>query len=529
MGAFRDFFRELWRDHIQSPLLFIVDKLGIDTSQRRAANAIRCIQGEQTVADVEYAWSIFDEEVKNIAEVKAAYVTKKNELTAEGMLTPKDYVIGKIGVGIVKGLRGAAEGAVNDMLPLCIEFLRDKKVPEETIKNIEDLLHTGVFGMESIVSFLIGVTLYPAVSTALAPFWRISEHKADAELHSALLPPDMLIHGMWRGHIEKEQFVNDMLKYGFTESDIAAYVKISQFYPSPSDLVTWQAREVYEPDAIKKYGLDDEFENLELEPFYKAGMTEEQVRNYWRAHWEHASWRQVTEMLHRGQLTEAEVWDWFRLVEIPPYWRDKFIAISYNPVTRVDLRRLYKDGIYDREMVKKGYIALGNSPEIAEHLTRWTEKAYAPEDRDLTKSEILRNYRIGEATRDAVKNMLMKLGYEDYEVEWILAYEDYEISSKEKEEEAETIISELIAGNITYEEAEKKLEAIPLTQKAKNRYLNKAKREIRAMMKRPSDADLRRWFAKGIITEKEFRDAMSTNKWLMKDIDRFVQEVKGTE
>lgn len=529
MGAFRDFFTELWRDHIESPIMLVVDKLGIDTTHRRAENAIRCIQGEQTVTDVEYAWGIFDAEVKNIAEVKAAYETKKSELTAEGMLTPGDYAMGKIGAGIVRGLEGAAEGAVEDMLPVVTAFLKKKKVPAETITDIETLMHTGVFGVESIVSFLIGVTLYPAVSTATAPVWRIAEHEADALLSSALLSPDILLYGRWRKLISEEKFQRDMAKHGFSETDIEKYDAVMKFYPSPSDLVTWQAREVYEPDAIKKYGLDNEFENLELEPFFKAGMTEEQIKNYWRAHWEHASWTQVIDMLHRGQLTEEDVWDWFRLVEIPPFWRDKFIAISYNPVTRVDLRRLYKEGIYTREQVKDGYIALGNKPEIAEHLTVWTEKAYAPEDRDLTKSEILKNYRIGEASSAAVMDMLLKLGYDSGEAAWILAYEDYHIAKEEKTEEAEATIAELVAGTITYEEAEKHLEAIPLTQKSKNQYLNKAKREMRTMIKHPGAADLKRWLKAGVIDEKEFQEEMLLNKWLVKDIDRFLKEVKSAE
>lgn len=525
MGAFRDFFREIFENWVKIPIGVLSEKVTSIADRIHDAPYLWLIERAKCKSFLEGDFASWEEHAREDPQIKAAYETRLKELEAEGMLTIADFALGYVGTGIAKGVKHITVEAYNNLMPIFEDLMAEAKLSEESRKSIRSIAASGEFGLNAVVSFLLGVTLYPAISTATAPAWRIAEHTMDAQIHSAILPPDVLLRGKWRAHIGEEQYKADMLKHGFTEADIEAYEKVMKFYPSAMDLVSWQAREVYEPDAIEKYGLDDEFEALELEPFYKAGMTEEQILNFWRAHWVHASWTQVTDMLHRGELTEEEVWAWFRLVEIPPFWRDKFIAISYDPVTRVDLRRLYKTGVYNRDEVKAGYVALGNAPEIAEHLTQWTEKAYAPDDRDLTKAEILKNYRIGEAAPEAVKDMLTKLGYDEFEVSWILAYEDYTISKKLKEEEAETIVAELVAGTITYEDAGKKLEKIPLTQKAKNKYLNKAKQTVRAAIQRPSTANLKTWLGMDIIDEKTFKEEMMLNKWLVKDIERFIMEI----
>jgi hypothetical protein len=256
--------------------------------------------------------------------------------------------------------------------------------------------------------------------------------------------------------------------------------------------VTWQAREVFEPDSIEKYGLDEELERVQRDAFYRAGMDDEQIRNYWRAHWDHPSWTQILEMLYRDvlanpsdretveagsgawysirQQNEREVWEWFRLVEVPPYWRERFIRSAYLPYTRVDIRRMWELGVasdsdvirayldqgydidharnlltytklerslpYIRDRYRKGWInsdqvrqelaAIGLSPEKVEQVFQRLVQApdqqerMAPE-RDLTKSEIIRGVKRGIIDRTTAVDMLMRMGYDRDETEFILA------------------------------------------------------------------------------------------------------------
>jgi len=220
---------------------------------------------------------------------------------------------------------------------------------------------------------------------------------------------------------------------------------------------------------IERYGLDDELGAIEREPFYKAGMTDEQITNYWRAHWEHASWMQVVEMLHRGLVTEADVWDWFRLVEIPPFWRQHLIDTAYTWPTRVDVRRWWDMRTISQERLRKLYEGMGYRGENLEDYIRWTmvyvdfpmmmsrfkngwitendirewlrgldipedriehfiqektkpeEPARVEEGRELTKTEIYKGVKKGLITWGQGIELLMDLGYSEDEADYILA------------------------------------------------------------------------------------------------------------
>ena len=267
-----------------------------------------------------------------------------------------------------------------------------------------------------------------------------------------------------------EEEVNEYLSWlGYEDEDIEHWKLMSWFLPGPMDLVNWQAKEVFEPDMIARYGLADGFGKLRHEDFRKVGVTEEHELNYWMAHWQHASWQQVVEMLHRGQLTEAQVWDWFALVEIPPFWRDKLIATSWGIPNRIEIRMmaryldmskseiealLTKAGLaaefrpdaadfmmimgltgYWADMLSKGWMtpdevkadidSRGFKPVTAERLYKRLVKANQPEQvekaRDLTVAMIIRWVKLDEpGRRDQGVELLVDLKYSREQADFIM-------------------------------------------------------------------------------------------------------------
>ncbi|RLG68993.1 MAG: hypothetical protein DRO11_08340 [Methanobacteriota archaeon] len=341
---------------------------------------------------------------------------------------------------------------------------------------------------------------------------------------------DRAVRLAFRKVLSDEEFKEICLKQGYDEK-MQSYLKEAyKYYPSPTDFIRFAVRDVFREDIVKKYGYDNEWEKIEKgirEYVEKAGIDLNVLKWYWRAHWVLPSPQMAYEMLHRGIITQDDIRELLRISDYAPEWIEKLIAISYSPITRVDLRRLYQIGVIDEERLLRGYKELGYSEEDAKLMTEWTKLEYAQKDKDLTKTEILRNYRIGQCTREEAKKMLMELGYDEDEAEWILTYEDYRLYVEEIEAEAETIVYELSEGNITYDEAISKLSELNMPERVKIRYLNKAKREVRKTTKRPSTDDLKRWFKLDIIDEKSFREEMSKNKWSSKYIDNFIKEVKS--
>ena len=233
------------------------------------------------------------------------------------------------------------------------------------------------------------------------------------ELSSVRLDSQTAIRANWRGIIPDDTLKRMLNDQGLRDADIATLKQVSRFYPDPADLINWQAKEVFEPEMISRYGLDDEYGSIDKEPFYKAGMTDEQILNYWRAHWEHASWMQVVEMLHRGLLTEEQVWDWFRVVEIPPFWRQNLIETAYTWPTRVDVRRWWDMRTIDETELRRLYSGMGYHGVNLDNYILWT-KVYT----DFPS--LMARWTKGWITEDDVRRELVALGMPAERVETMI-------------------------------------------------------------------------------------------------------------
>ena len=192
-----------------------------------------------------------------------------------------------------------------------------------------------------------------------------------------------------------ERWIEDLRDLGWSEERIAGFRELTNYLPSPQDLVLWQAKEVFEDDAIRKYGLADEFEKLRLDLFAKAGVTEEQAKNFWIAHWQHPSFQQVVELIRRRHMTLSpdlsdgdlkalgfedadisqikEAYEWFRLVEIPPFWRHKLAMLVKETPTRVDIRRFFDLGVINEEELRDMYRRHGYYGSDLDTYVLWTK------------------------------------------------------------------------------------------------------------------------------------------------------------
>lgn len=318
----------------------------------------------------------------------------------------------------------------------------------------------------SWIMAMLGVI--PSLMGSGRPQGRVMEYEQDRKFTSFRLDPISTITA-WRRDPEKyAHLFDDLRDLGWDEDRIEALKFFTLFYPSPMDLVHWQAREVFEPKMIEKYGLRDELGELRREDFYKAGMTDEQIDNYWMAHWEHPELRTIIEMLRRTGFTEEDMRAWFRLVEIPPYWRDKLIEISYEIPTRVDVRRWWdmrtidegrlreiyafqgyhgkdlddyvlwtkvyvafpdliarwKNGWITLDEVKSELTGYGMPADRLEELIQTKIKTVGPErvegERDLTKTDIYKGVKTGALTRGEAAELLMDLGFDTEEAEYLL-------------------------------------------------------------------------------------------------------------
>jgi len=288
------------------------------------------------------------------------------------------------------------------------------------------------------------------------------------ELNTARLDPNTVSRFWLRDKANNEKYWLDVAAQGVTPDRIAVMKELAHVLPTPQELTAFMAHEVFEDEIATEYGLDDDFDKVDLTWFEKVGISPKIAAMYWRNHWQHPSFNQVTEMLHRGILTENQVWKWFSLVEIPPKWRQDLIDMAWNVPTRVDVRRFWDMRTIDEARLREVYTAqgyhgqdlddyvlwtkvyvafpdlisrfkngwisendvrteltgLGMSPERLEEMIQTKIKPEAPErttnERDLTKTDIYKGVKKGLLTRAEGEELLQSMGYSPDEAVFII-------------------------------------------------------------------------------------------------------------
>lgn len=192
--------------------------------------------------------------------------------------------------------------------------------------------------------------------------------------------------------IGPSQYNKEMRDLGWLIPDeIDDIFKLTQQIPPITDLLRFMVRDTADERAVAQFNLDG-IGNSAFEKKWTGklkewgemqGIPEDYARYAWRAHWRWPAPGQLYEMLHRlsrlpdgdpakttlDNVKEALIQD-----DIAPFWIDKFIAISYRPLTRVDVRRAYGINVLSVASVKEAYLDSGYDDKNAETLTQYTVK-----------------------------------------------------------------------------------------------------------------------------------------------------------
>jgi hypothetical protein len=305
---------------------------------------------------------------------------------------------------------------------------------------IEDALDPGPIALAGMASLVLLVMIFMAAfgstwKAFVEPFFELEEQEQRSSVGPALLTVGEVQEALNRGFID-EAFAEERLgRIGYGPQSKQALLELRHLLPGPSDLIHMAVRECFNPKLRQELTLDAEFPDAFLPWALKLGYSEEWARNYWADHWDLPSPSQGYEMLHRGEIEMPELVDLIKALDYAPVWRDKLINIAYNPITRVDLRRLYKSGILNPDQVKDGYKALGYNDEKAGWLRDYTLKYYSPDDKsqlddmaDQSASTFRTAYRRGVITRDDALDRIVAAGYTEEVADFLLSIDDVQLT-----------------------------------------------------------------------------------------------------
>ena len=328
---------------------------------------------------------------------------------------------------------------------------------------------------------------------------------------------------LWRREkIDEEQLSNSLAKLGFREEEIERAKVATEYYPQPQDIVRFAVREVYNPDAVEKFGLDQDVPEEFFTAAKRGGLSEEFARDYWRAHWVLPSPNQVYEMLHRRLINEDDVAQYMRAADFMPSWRQPLIDISYNPLTRVDVRRMHAMGVLNDQQVYNSYRDIGYNDENAKLMTEFTIRYNAGTEGEPAKDPILQRYAEGRISQTAAMTELVNQGYSLDDARAMIDEADFQQREQIIDLQADALIDSFNRGEIDEEALRIQLGLIGVPNDRLNAIIAREQAQALKRQKSASKSDLDRWFRSGLIDEETYRVRLAAMGYRERDIELYV-------
>ena len=368
-------------------------------------------------------------------------------------------------LALYKFLELIGPGIIDVSRPVLEDIVKMPGIPDNTKASISRAL-SGEHQGSSILTLLYSVVGFMGFITgAMSVTGRIAAHEVDSVMRSFRASPDILwvlsrLGGLdaneaieqfkdlgvpdaviqayhevsrnrlaldalgrakLRGTIGEGVFDEELRKRGYSPDDMRVIDELLWAIPPAPDIIRMAVRDAWNPEAIERFGYREDWPEEFGQWAEKIGLKREWAERYWFAHWTLPSVQMGYEMLHRGIIDKNDLELLLRIQDIPRFWRDRLIAMSYRRVTRVDVRRMYRSGTYTEKDVYDAYLALGYNKKDAEDMTDWTIKEYQAEGRELTKSDILGALQDGVFTVAEATTYLSILDYSEPEIDALIA------------------------------------------------------------------------------------------------------------
>lgn len=330
---------------------------------------------------------------------------------------------------------------------------------------------------------------------------------------------------LWRrGELTEDELDTDLAGLHFNEADSNKLKKVTEFFPQPMDLIRFAVREVYNDQIRSQFGMDDDISNTYLTEAAKAGLPEEQARNFWAAHWELPSPNQGFEMLHRNVIDKDELGNLLKALDIMPFWRDKLTKIAYSPYTRVDVRRMYGLGVLGEDELLQAYKDIGYDDEHAENMVKFTKLYEQDGQRGITRGSVTRAYKQGLISKEDLIEYLTSLGYSDEVVDFWMTVSDFEKAESIEDDRRSVLFEQYRTGAITQDDLRKQLGYGGFAADYQDIQMQKAESVKAEKMKLPSKTDLGDWLVAGIIPEEYYSDMMKRIGYRQEEIGYYLAE-----
>lgn len=369
-----------------------------------------------------------------------------------------------------------------------------------------------------------------------------NESRANTLLESTLDPssPGEAQIAFLRGMIDERKHDEFLRKYGYTDDRIELLKQLYVIIPPVSDLITMSVREVFSPETAERFGQFEDFPVEFAEFASQQGLSRDWAMRYWASHWSLPSPTQGFEMLHRRIIGENDLKLLLKALDIMPFWREKLIQLSYNPLTRVDVRRMHKVGVLTESEVYESYLDIGYTPENAQRLTEFTVKLNQAETtkggeqiRELSRNIIEQAYSKGIISKEETIQRLMGIGYTLSDAEFLVKLADSlkqvndnpDISREIKDRTTKLVFSAYATRSIGREEAIRQLMQLGLTQMEAGTELGLIDYDIQTKLKQRYVNSIQDLYTNWIIDKSQLFILLNDNGFNQSEVEAIIYEL----
>jgi hypothetical protein len=191
-----------------------------------------------------------------------------------------------------------------------------------------------------------------------------------------------------REYINETQYHESMRELGYLEPVVRDNLfKITEQVPTLSDIIRLMVRDADDEQLVQQLQMDTQFDRKYGKQLRKwsedQGVPELFAKYAWRAHWQIPSPGQLFEFWHRLRYNPqfggkdkmlADVKAALIQQDILPYWHEHYMAVSFRPIGRIDIRRAYNIGALTDDDLLPSFLQLGYSDENAAKMVEFTKR-----------------------------------------------------------------------------------------------------------------------------------------------------------
>ncbi len=256
----------------------------------------------------------------------------------------------------------------------------------------------------------------------------------------------------------------ELQKIGIHPNYHGVYKELAYQIPPIADIITMAVREAFTPSIAARFGQYQDLPPDLVEWAGKKGLSREWAERYWAAHWSLPSPQQGFEMLHRGVIGTDDLNMLLRALDVMPFWRDKLTQIAYRPLSRVDVRRMFKLGVLDVGGIKKAYTDIGYNEYNANLMTQFTIEYTKGVPKKLPTADIVSAYKKHLIDSATLASQLANAGLDSEDIGPIVSTAQQKREWSDKEDSINTIEYLYKQGRDTLDQTLIKLRVLQLSE-----------------------------------------------------------------